>query len=59
MLAEEASYTPGHQPRHVRFVNTMKGGLTSTPHNKLEEVTLPPRLISESHPEEIGLHTAT
>ena len=59
MLAEEANNTPGHQPRHVRFVDTMKGGLTSTPPNQLEEVALPPRPIPESHPEEISLHAAT
>ena len=58
MLAEEANYTPGHQPRHVRFVDTMKGGLTFTPHNQQEEVALPPRPISESHPEKIWLHAA-
>ena len=58
MLAEKANFTPSHQPKHVRFVDTMKGGLSSTQHNQLEEVALPPRPISENHPEEIGLHTA-
>ena len=58
MLAEVANYTPGHQPRHVRFVDTPKGGLTSTPHTQLEKVALPSRPISENHPEENGLHTA-
>ena len=54
MLAEEANYTPGCQPRHVRFVDTMKGHLTSTPHNQPAEVALPSRPISESHPEKLG-----
>ena len=56
--AEEANFTPSHQPRHVKFVDTMQGGLTSTPHNQPEEVALLPRPVSESHPEEIGLHVA-
>ena len=59
MLAEGTNFTPSHQPRHVKFADTMKMGLTSSPHNQPEEVALPPKPVSESHPEEIGLHTAT
>ena len=59
MVAEEVNYIPGHQPRHVKFADTMEGGLTSTPYNKPEEVDLPPMPVSESHPEEIGLHAVT
>ena len=59
MLAEEANFTPSHQPRHVKFGGIMQGSLTSSPHNQQpEEVALPPRHISSSHPEEIGLHMA-
>ena len=58
ILAEEANYTPGHQPRHVRFVDTMKGDLISTWYTQLEEVVLSSRPISKKNPEEIGLHAA-
>ena len=59
MLAEGANYTPGYQPRHVRFVDTPKGGLTSTLHTQLEEVAIPSRPVLDSQAEEIGLHVAT
>ena len=59
MLAEEANYTPDHQPRHVRFMDTLKGGLTSTSCTQPEDVPLPSRPVSDSYPEEIGLHVAT
>ena len=58
MLAEEANYIPGCQPRHVRFMDTMKDQIASTLHNLQEEVVLPSRPISESHQKEIGLYTA-
>ena len=58
MLAEEANFTPSHQPRHVKFADTMQGSLTSTSQNQPEEVALPPRPVLESHPDEIGLHMA-
>ena len=58
MLVEEANFTPSHQPRHVKYVDTMKGAFTSNPHKQQEEVALPPRPVSESHLEETGLHTA-
>ena len=58
MLAEEANYTPSHQPRHVRFADMMQGGLTSTPSNLPEEVALPPRPVLESYPDKIELHAA-
>ena len=51
MLAEEANFTPSYQPRHVKFADTMKGGLSSTPHNQPQEEALPPRPVSESQPE--------
>ena len=41
MLAEEANYIPGCQPRHVRFMDTMKDQIASTLHNLQEEVVLP------------------
>ena len=59
MLAEKANYTPGHQPRHVKFADIMERGLTSTPHNLPEEVALQTRPMLQSHPDEIRLHTAT
>ena len=58
MLAEEANYTPSHQPRHVKFANMVEGGFTSTPQNPQEEVALPPRPMLQDHPEDIGLHMA-
>ena len=58
MLAEEASFTPSHQPRHVKFADTVQELLTSTPHN-FQEVPLPPMPPFQSQPEEIGLHLAT
>ena len=59
MLANEASFTPSHQPRHVKFADLMKRGLTSILCHQPEEVALPPRPVLESHPDEIGLHMAT
>ena len=59
MLAEEANFTPSHQPRHVKFSGMAEGGFTSsTPHKQQEEVALSPRYIIQSHPEETGLHVA-
>ena len=58
MLAEEANYTHSHQPRHVNFADMIKWGLTSTPGNLPQKVTLPTRLVLKSHPNEIGLHVA-
>ena len=57
-MAEELNFTPSHQPRHAKFVDTMQGGLTSTPCNQAEDVALPPRPAIESHPDEIWLHMA-
>ena len=57
MLGEEANFMPSHQPRYVKFADTV-GGLTSTPHNFHKEVAFPPRPTFQSNPEEIGLHTA-
>ena len=31
MLAEVATFTPSHLPRHVKFVDTVQGGPTSSP----------------------------
>ena len=57
MLAEKANFTPSHQSRHVKFMDMVKGGLTSTPHN--QEVALPTRPAYQSHPEEIWLNAST
>ena len=52
MLDEEANFTPSHQPRCDKFVDSVQGGLTSTPHNQQpEEVALQPRHISSSNPD--------
>ena len=32
MLAEEAKYTPGYQPRHVKFADMIEGGFNIYPH---------------------------
>ena len=32
MLAEKATFTPSHQPGHVKFEDTVQEGLTPTPH---------------------------
>ena len=40
MLAEEANFTPNHQPKHVKFADMVEGGLTSAPHNLWEVVAL-------------------
>ena len=58
MLADEMTLTPGHQTQCLTFVDTVQGGLTSTPYKFHGEAMLPPRLVSQSHPEETGLHTA-
>ena len=58
MLAEEANFTPSHQPRCVKFADMMQGSLTSTLLNRPQEVALPPRPVLQSHPDEIGLYTA-
>ena len=59
MLAEEANFTPSFQPKHVTFMDTMGGGVTSsTPHRYQEEVVLPSKPTEMSHPEEIGFHVA-
>ena len=59
MLDEEANFTPSHQPRHVKFMDMMEGGLTSTPGNVQQEVALPAKPTYEIYPAEIGLHAAT
>ena len=58
MLAEEANFTQSHQPRDVKFKDTVQGGLTSTPDDFLEEVALPTKPTFQSHSEETGFHTA-
>ena len=59
MLAEEAHFTPYHQPKHVTFLDMMGGGVTSpTPCTHQKEVVLPSRPIEQNHPEEISLHAA-
>ena len=55
MPAEEVIFTQSHQPRHVKFVDTAQGGLTSTPQRSQEDVALPSRSILQSHPEETWL----
>ena len=59
MLAEEANFTPSHQPRYAKFADTIEGGLTSNPHNLQEEVAVPTKPTYQSHPEEIELHAVT
>ena len=58
MMAEETTFTPSHQPRHVTFVDTVQGGLSSTPCRSQEEVAVPLKPMVQSHPEETGLHAA-
>ena len=59
MLAEEANFTPSSQPKHVTFMNTMGGGVTSsTPHRYQEEMVLPSRPTEQNHPEEVSFHAA-
>ena len=43
---------------HVKFVDTVQGGLTSTPHKLWEKEALPPRPILKNHPDKTGLHAA-
>ena len=59
MLAKEVTFTPSHKPRHVKYADTVKGGLTSIPPKPQEEVVLPSKPIFQSHPEETGICTAT
>ena len=59
MLAEETNFTPSCHSRHVKFTNTVEGGLTSTLCKLQEEVALPAKPTFQSHPEEIGLYMAT
>ena len=59
MLAEEVNFTPGHQLKHVTFLDMMGGGVqSSTPCRHQEEVVLTPRPIEQNHPEEISFHVA-
>ena len=58
MLVEETTFTPSHQPWHIKFADTFQDGLTSAPCRLQEEVTLPPKLVFKSHPEETGLNVA-
>ena len=58
MLAEEITFTPRHQPRCVKFVDMVQGGLTSTPCRYQEEVALPSKPNFQSHAEETWLHLA-
>ena len=59
MLAEEASFTPSHCPKHVTFMDTMGGDVTSSiPHRYQEEVILPSRPTEMNHPEEIEFQAA-
>ena len=58
MLAEKVTFTPSHQPKHVKFVDTVQGRITSTPWRPQEEVALPSNLIFQNHPEEWGIHAA-
>ena len=59
MLAEEVTFTPSHQPRCVKSVDTVQGGLISIPRISQEELALPSKSIFQSHREETGLHKAT
>ena len=60
MVAENANFTPGHQPKHVTFLDTMGMGVTSSmPHRQQEEVVLTSRPTKENHPEEISFHVAS
>ena len=58
MLAENLTFTPGHQLRHVKFVNMVQGGLTSIPWRSQQEVTLPSKSIFHNNLEVTGLHMA-
>ena len=58
MLAEEANFTPSHLPKHVTFMDTMRGVVSSTPHRYQEEVVLPSRPTESNHPEEVRFHAA-
>ena len=58
MLAKEATFTPSHQPKHVKFTDTVQESSTSTQHNLQEEVAMPPKPAFQSHPEETVLHVA-
>ena len=59
MLAEEADFTPGHQPKQVTFMDTMGGFFTSsTPNRYQEEVVFPSRPTNQNNPEEISFHAA-
>ena len=59
MLAEKANFTLDCQSKHVTFLDTMGGGVSSsTPHRYQEEVVLPSRPTEQSHPEEISFHVA-
>ena len=59
MLAEEVNFTPGHQPKHVTFLEMMGGGVTSSmPHRQQEEVVLPSRPTEQNYPEEVSFHVA-
>ena len=59
MLDEEANFTPSCQQKHVTFMDTMGGGVTSsTPHRYQEGVVLPSKPTEMNHPKEIGCHAA-
>ena len=59
MLAEEANFTPTCQPKHVTFLDTIGGVVSSsTPHRYQEEVVLPSRPTEMKHPEDIGFYAA-
>ena len=58
ILAKEANFTPTHQPRNVKFMDTVQEALTSTLHTFREEVALSPRPTFQSHLETIWFHMA-
>ena len=59
MLAEGVNFTPGPQPKHVTFMDTMGGVVTSsTPCRYQEEVVLPSRPTEQNHSKEISFHVA-
>ena len=59
MLAKEVNFTTSCKPKHVTFLDTMGGGVTSsTPQKYQEEVAIPARPTKHHHPEEVGFHVA-
>ena len=58
MLADEVTFKPSHQSKYVNFVETVQGGLTSTPYIFEGGNGATINALSQMHPEVKGVLTA-